>query len=222
MRSLLPTSVRAACLLASAPLLGALLVAAPAEAHPVQVSGWGLQHLINRMETVDCTDGFHARDRKGRPIVLTAATCGKKGTLWYTSNNGRTLGRIVARRLTTSLYRDYAAIRVTGPVTLTPRVHDGDKRRLVSGVSRPRLGLRVCLTGQAKHRECGRITSITATSFTTTISAERGDVGGPIFDRRPNGTVRAVGILSSGDALGSTASRVDKALEALDLRLMGS
>jgi hypothetical protein len=133
---------------------------------------------------------------------LTAGHCGNIGTTWY-ANSSRTT--VLGTRAGSSFPgNDYALIRYTGTVAHPGNVnlYNGSTQDIVSAGT-PAVGATVYRSGSTTGVHSGRVTALNSTVnyaegsvsglIRTTVCAEGGDSGGPLFA----GTV-AYGLTSGG------------------------
>lgn len=217
-------SVLAAVLVAV--LAAALVVVEPAPttaaASRAVPGGTVVSHPLRDGTTVICTSGFNAT-RNGRSFLITAGHCGPVAWTWRRYATGRSIGSVTARRFAPEHGLDWAIVRSNGTHGLPPRVRDGGRQRVVSGVARVRRGMRVCLhRGWTGGTRCGRLLQVGNRVVTADIVARRGDSGSPLFRRRGNGTVTAVGILSSRSRGRTHYQRITVPLRQASLRLKTS
>jgi len=133
---------------------------------------------------------------------LTAGHCGNIGTTWYSNSNRTT---VLGTRTGTSFPgNDFAIIRYTGSAA-----HPGDVNLYngttqdITSAGTPTVGATVYRSGSTTGVHSGRVTALNATVnyaegsvsglIRTTVCAEGGDSGGPLFA----GTV-AYGLTSGG------------------------
>lgn len=193
-----------------------------AAATPVVPGGTAISHPTRDGSTHVCSSGFNAV-RDGRSYVITAGHCGPVGWTWRRYSTGRRIGTTSARRFSAADNLDWAVIRSNGTHALPARVRDSGRLRAVSGVARVRRGMRVCLhRGWSGGTRCGRVTSVGPRVVVADVAARRGDSGSPLFHRRPNGTVTAVGILSSRSQGRTHYQRITVPLRQASLRLKTS
>ncbi|MDO0924498.1 S1 family peptidase [Streptomyces sp. TG1A-8] len=177
-----------------------------------------------------CSAGFNVTDGR-RDFILTAGHCGPAGSVWFAGGQGGgPLGRTVNSgfpgtdfslvRYDSGSAGDGAGVVATG----------GGQGVRITGAADPAVGQRVFRSGSTSGLHGGRVTALNATVnypegtvtglIETTVCAEPGDSGGPLFARGV-----ALGITSggSGDCVtgGTTFFQpVTKAMAALDVRLI--
>ncbi|MFE9643160.1 S1 family peptidase [Streptomyces sp. NPDC006365] len=176
-----------------------------------------------------CSAGFNVTNGRAN-FILTAGHCGPEGTTWFSDTQGtQQVGTTVDGEFPGS---DYSLIRYdTGTVLEGPdvvAVGNGEGVR-ITGAADPAVGQEVFRSGSTTGLRSGEVTGLDATVnypqgtvtglIETTVCAEPGDSGGPLF---ANGT--ALGITSGGngdcDNGGTTFFQpVTKALDSLGVQL---
>ncbi|MFC8275838.1 S1 family peptidase [Streptomyces sp. NPDC057271] len=151
-----------------------------------------------------CSAGFNVTD--GRDVyILTAGHCGGTGTTWFRNpDDSRPLGTTVTADFPGGdfalvRYEDGASLDGADMVTL-----DGRRSVRIIGAAEPVVGQQVFRSGSTTGLRTGRITALDATVnypegtvtglIETTVCAERGDSGGPLFSRG-----LALGVTSGGN-----------------------
>ncbi|MGW2202691.1 S1 family peptidase [Streptomyces sp. NPDC001774] len=151
-----------------------------------------------------CSAGFNVTD--GRDVyILTAGHCGGAGTTWFRNpDDSRPLGTTVTADFPGGdfalvRYEDGASLDDADVVTL-----DGRRGVRIIGAAEPVVGQQVFRSGSTTGLRTGRITALDATVnypegtvtglIETTVCAERGDSGGPLFSRG-----LALGVTSGGN-----------------------
>ncbi|MEU6985832.1 S1 family peptidase [Streptomyces sp. NPDC046324] len=151
-----------------------------------------------------CSAGFNVTD--GRDVyILTAGHCGPAGTTWFRNpDDSSPLGTTVTADFPGGdfalvRYADGASLDDTDVVTL-----DGRRGVRIIGAAEPVVGQQVFRSGSTTGLRTGRITALDATVnypegtvtglIETTVCAERGDSGGPLFTRG-----LALGVTSGGN-----------------------
>ncbi|GHH83666.1 serine protease [Streptomyces sulfonofaciens] len=145
---------------------------------------------------VRCTVGFNVQDGSGVKYALTAGHCVSAfGGAW-------SIGPVVAGSFPGN---DYALIRYTDPSRAEGGVR-GPGGTLIDIVDArtPSVGESVCRSGSTTGVHCGRVTALNATVnygggdivsglIQTTVCAEPGDSGGPLYSSQS-----ALGLTSGG------------------------
>ncbi|MGW6158512.1 S1 family peptidase, partial [Streptomyces sp. NPDC055144] len=179
-----------------------------------------------------CSAGFDVTDGRDA-FLLTAGHCGPVGTTWFARPGDATaLGTTVSG---TFPGNDFSLVRYGDGV---PRAQSdvvaigGGRGVRITGAADPVVGQRVFRSGSTTGLHSGRVTGLNATVnypegtvtglVQTTVCAEPGDSGGPLF---ADGL--ALGLTSGGngncDAGGTTFFQpVGAAMTALGVRLTGT
>ncbi|WP_406729485.1 S1 family peptidase [Streptomyces sp. GD-15H] len=147
-----------------------------------------------------CSLGFNVRSSNGTEYFLTAGHCTKVGDIWY-ANSARTtvLGTTVSTGFPGD---DYAIVRYTNSSIAKPGTANGVD---ITRAATPSVGTTVIRDGSTTGAHSGRVTALNATVnyggghivsglIQTTVCAEPGDSGGPLYGS--NGT--AYGLTSGG------------------------
>ncbi|MGW1893290.1 S1 family peptidase [Streptomyces sp. NPDC002004] len=179
-----------------------------------------------------CSAGFDVTDGR-RSFILTAGHCGPRGTVWFKDAEGaETLGTTVADDFPGT---DFSLIAyANGAADGADTVVDvgGGRGVRMTAVADPVVGQEVFRSGSTTGVHSGRVTALNATVnypegtvtglIATTVCAEPGDSGGPLFARNA-----ALGVTSGGNG-DCTKGGVTyfqpatKAMEALGVRLAGA
>jgi streptogrisin B len=146
-----------------------------------------------------CSLGFNVQNSSGTQYFLTAGHCTDGAGTWY-SNSGRTT---VIGSTTGSSFpgNDYGIVRYSGSVSRPGTANGVDITRAAT----PAVGTTVIRDGSTTGTHSGRVTALNATVnygggdivsglIQTTVCAEPGDSGGPLYGS--NGT--AYGLTSGG------------------------
>lgn len=178
-----------------------------------------------------CSAGFNVTDGRAG-FILTAGHCGPTGTSWFADSSGSThIGTTVRSSFPGD---DFSLVRYDNTALDRSGVVDvgGGRAVRVTGVADPVVGQEVFRGGSTTGLRSGKVTGLDATVnypegtvtglIQTTVCAEPGDSGGPLFA----GGV-ALGITSggSGDCVrgGMTFFQpVTEALSALGVRVPGT
>ncbi|MFB7573976.1 S1 family peptidase [Streptomyces sp. NPDC056165] len=179
-----------------------------------------------------CSAGFNVTDGR-TDFILTAGHCGPTGSLWFADGQGDLqLGRTVAGSFPGG---DFSLVRYdsgsAGQGADVVAIGGGNGVR-ITGAGDPAVGQRVFRSGSTSGLRDGEVTGLDATVnypegtvtglIRTTVCAEPGDSGGPLFSE---GIALGVTSGGSGDCTrgGTTFFQpVTKALSALDVRLIVS
>ncbi|MFH9088852.1 S1 family peptidase [Streptomyces sp. NPDC017673] len=179
-----------------------------------------------------CSAGFNVTDGRS-DFILTAGHCGPAGATWFADNQGdQQLGRTVNSSFPGS---DFSLVRYAGGKAGAGAdvvAIGGGKGVRITGVADPAVGQRVFRSGSTSGLRDGQVTALNATVnypegtvtglIETTVCAEPGDSGGPLFSEGI-----ALGVTSGGNGdctVGGTTffQPVTKALTALGVRLIVS
>ncbi|KUN20725.1 streptogrisin [Streptomyces antibioticus] len=146
-----------------------------------------------------CSLGFNVQDNSGNYYFLTAGHCTDgAGTWWSNSSHSTTLGTTAGSSFPTN---DYGIVRYTNSsVTKSGAVGSQD----IASAATPSVGTTVYRRGSTTGTHSGRVTALNATvnygggdivygMIQTTVCAEPGDSGGPLY----GGSV-AYGLTSGG------------------------
>jgi hypothetical protein len=179
-----------------------------------------------------CSAGFNVTKGQSR-FILTAGHCGPGGTLWFSDNTGRAqLGRTVTSEFPGdgdfSLIQEENGQQSSGQNVVAI---GGGRGVTITAAGDPVVGEKVFRSGSTSGLHDGEVTALNATvnypegSVTgliqTTVCAEPGDSGGPLFSE---GIALGVTSGGSGDcrAGGTTFFQpVTKAMAALGVQLAG-
>ncbi|GGX35625.1 serine protease [Streptomyces malachitofuscus] len=147
-----------------------------------------------------CSLGFNVRSSSGAQYFLTAGHCTDGAGTWY-SNSGRTtvLGSTAGSSFPGN---DYGIVRYTNSSVSKPGTANGVD---ITRAATPSVGTTVIRDGSTTGTHSGRVTALNATVnygggdivgglIQTTVCAEPGDSGGPLYGS--NGT--AYGLTSGG------------------------
>ncbi|MEU5098631.1 S1 family peptidase [Streptomyces sp. NPDC020996] len=146
-----------------------------------------------------CSLGFNVQDSSGNYYFLTAGHCTDgAGTWWSDSSHSTTLGTTAGSSFPTN---DYGIVRYTNSsVTKSGTVGSQD----ITSAATPSVGTTVYRRGSTTGTHSGRVTALNATvnygggdivygMIQTTVCAEPGDSGGPLY-----GGTTAYGLTSGG------------------------
>ncbi|WP_217254303.1 S1 family peptidase [Streptomyces sp. AC602_WCS936] len=147
-----------------------------------------------------CSLGFNVRSSSGAEYFLTAGHCTDGAGTWY-SNSGRStvLGSTAGSSFPGN---DYGIVRYTNSSVSKPGTANGVD---ITRAATPSVGTTVIRDGSTTGTHSGRVTALNATVnygggdivrglIQTTVCAEPGDSGGPLYGS--NGT--AYGLTSGG------------------------
>ncbi|MBE8476636.1 S1 family peptidase [Streptomyces justiciae] len=177
---------------------------ANADALTIKTTPGKFQKLISGGDAIyasswRCSLGFNVQDNSGNYYFLTAGHCTDgAGTWWSNSSHSTTLGSTAGSSFPTN---DYGIVRYTNSsVTKSGAVGSQD----IASAATPSVGTTVYRRGSTTGTHSGRVTALNATvnygggdivygMIQTTVCAEPGDSGGPLY----GGTV-AYGLTSGG------------------------
>ncbi|MFF9126951.1 S1 family peptidase [Streptomyces sp. NPDC014889] len=179
-----------------------------------------------------CSAGFNVTDGRS-DYILTAGHCGPDGSVWFADGQGdQQLGRTVAGSFPGG---DFSLVRYdsgsAGQGADVVAIGGGNGVR-ITGAGDAAVGQRVFRSGSTSGLRDGEVTGLDATVnypegavtglIRTTVCAEPGDSGGPLFSEGI-----ALGVTSGGSGDCTTGGTtffqpVTKALSALDVRLIVS
>ncbi|MET8246438.1 S1 family peptidase [Streptomyces sp. NPDC005202] len=179
-----------------------------------------------------CSAGFNVTNGQS-DFILTAGHCGPTGSIWFADNQGtQQLGRTVSSSFPSNDFSlvQYASGRAGDGADVV--AIGGGKGVRITGVSDPVVGQRVFRSGSTSGLHDGQVTALNATVnypegtvtglVQTTVCAEPGDSGGPLFSEGI-----ALGVTSGGSGDCTTGGTtffqpVTKALSALGVKLIVS
>ncbi|MFE2297198.1 S1 family peptidase [Streptomyces sp. NPDC059445] len=179
-----------------------------------------------------CSAGFNVTSPQGE-FILTAGHCGPEGSVWFSDNTGRQQeGRTVTTAFPGSDFSliQYDSGRQPSDASNVVAIGGGNGVR-ITGAADPAVGQRVFRSGSTSGLHDGKVTALNATVnypegtvtglVETTVCAEPGDSGGPLFSEGI-----ALGVTSGGNGdckSGGTTffQPVTKALTALGVTLAG-
>ncbi|MGW3915742.1 S1 family peptidase [Streptomyces sp. NPDC005070] len=179
-----------------------------------------------------CSAGFNVTSPQGE-FILTAGHCGPEGSVWFSDNTGRQQeGRTVTTAFPGSDFSliQYDNGRQPSDASNVVAIGGGNGVR-ITGAADPAVGQRVFRSGSTSGLHDGKVTALNATVnypegtvtglVETTVCAEPGDSGGPLFSEGI-----ALGVTSGGNGdckSGGTTffQPVTKALTALGVTLAG-
>ncbi len=176
-----------------------------------------------------CSAGFNVSDGQNN-FILTAGHCGPVGTTWFSDQQStEPVGRTVSGKFPGS---DYSLVEYDSGTVLNAAdvvgIGNGKGVRII-GAGDPAVGQKVFRSGSTTGLRSGEVTGLNTTVnypqgtvtglIETTVCAEPGDSGGPMFAEG-----RALGVTSGGsgdcDSGGTTFFQpVTRALDNLGVRL---
>ncbi|WNE95723.1 S1 family peptidase [Streptomyces luomodiensis] len=196
---------------------------ASADAIEVQRTPGKIQKLISGGDAIyasswRCSLGFNVRNSSGTNYFVTAGHCTDgAGTWWSNSSHTTTIGPTAGSSFPTN---DYGLVRYSGSVSPSGTVGSQD----ITSAANPTVGQTVTRRGSTTGIHSGRVTALNATvnygggdivygMIQTTVCAEPGDSGGPLYA----GTT-ALGLTSggSGDCTSGGTTFFQPVVEALN------
>ncbi|MEH0416492.1 S1 family peptidase [Streptomyces sp. B21-083] len=178
-----------------------------------------------------CSAGFNVTNGSA-DFILTAGHCGPNGSVWFADTGGSTeIGKTISGSFPIN---DYSLVQYNGGSAGDGAdvVAIGNGRGVrITGAADPTVGQKVFRSGSTTGLRDGKVTGLNATVnypegtvsglIETTVCAEAGDSGGPLFSEGI-----ALGITSGGNGDCKTGGTtffqpVTKALAALNVRLIG-
>ncbi|WP_055553221.1 S1 family peptidase [Streptomyces sp. NBRC 110028] len=165
-----------------------------------------------------CSLGFNVRNSSGANYFVTAGHCTDgAGTWWSNSGHTTTIGPTAGSSFPTN---DYGLVRYSGSVTPQGTVGSQD----ITSAANPTVGQTVTRRGSTTGIHSGRVTALNATvnygngdivygMIQTTVCAEPGDSGGPLYAGST-----ALGLTSggSGDCSSGGTTFFQPVVEALN------
>ncbi|ONI76865.1 hypothetical protein ALI144C_32510 [Actinosynnema sp. ALI-1.44] len=151
-----------------------------------------------------CSLGFNVTMRNGAPGILTAGHCTAGGRNWSTAQGGRAVATVQSSTFPGN--GDFALLSYNNAGTQAPSAVDTGGGRLVqiTRAANARVNQNVLRMGSTTGLKGGRVTALNAAVnypegrvtglIQTTVCAEPGDSGGPLFTQ--DGT--ALGLTSGG------------------------
>ncbi|MGW7054198.1 S1 family peptidase [Streptomyces sp. NPDC054888] len=179
-----------------------------------------------------CSAGFNVTDGR-QNYILTAGHCGPVGTTWFQDAQGT--GRVGTTTASSFPGSDFSVVAYENGDASGGRsvVGLGGGREVpVTGAADPVVGQQVFRSGSTTGVHTGRVTALNATVnfpegtvtglIETTVCAEPGDSGGPLFARGV-----ALGVTSGGNGDCTTGGLTyfqpaTTAMAALGVRLVGA
>ena len=169
-----------------------------------------------------CTAGFAAQGDDGSYYLLTSGHCDAGDGAEWTYGNDSPLGQITASE-DDGDQRDAAIIRLDSGTPTPVGDVGGYQVRDVLSAGQLAKGMPFCKIGAVTGETCGAITDIDGDVVEASVFSLEGDSGSPGFVKNPDGTVSAVGILTSspeGDDNTTYFVLVDPLLAQWGLRIL--
>ncbi|MFD9961892.1 S1 family peptidase [Amycolatopsis sp. NPDC058986] len=151
-----------------------------------------------------CSLGFNVTTNNGSPGFLTAGHCAAAGQQWSLDRGGQPVARV--RRATFPGDGDFSLLTYDDATTAAPSVVDigGDQAVRIRQAAAAKVNQQVFRMGSTTGLHDGQVTALNATVnypegkvtglIQTTVCAEPGDSGGPLFTRDGS----AIGLTSGG------------------------
>ncbi|MFI0818365.1 S1 family peptidase [Streptomyces sp. NPDC021098] len=194
-----------------------------ADAIEVKRTSGKIQKLISGGDAIyasswRCSLGFNVKNSSGANYFVTAGHCTDgAGTWWSNSGHSTTIGPTSGSSFPTN---DYGLVRYSGSVTPQGTVGSQD----ITSAANPTVGQTVTRRGSTTGIHSGRVTALNATvnygngdivygMIQTTVCAEPGDSGGPLYAGST-----ALGLTSggSGDCTSGGTTFFQPVVEALN------
>jgi len=174
-------------------------------------------------KSTKCTAGFAAQGNDGSYYLMTSGHCDRHDGSAWTYGDHVPLGKISASELEGEK-RD-AAIILLDPSVGPPMGAIGGQYlvRDVLSLSQVQVGMPFCKFGAVTGETCGEVQSTVGGVVKTSVFSLTGDSGSPGFVKNPDGTVSAVGLLTSspdGDDNTTYFMPVDPLLGKWGLRIL--
>jgi len=169
-----------------------------------------------------CTAGFAAQGDDGSYYLLTSGHCDAGDGAEWTYGQDVPLGRITVSE-DDGDQRDAAIIRLDSGTPTPVGDVGGYQVRDVLSAGQLAKGMPFCKIGAVTGETCGAITDIDGDVVEASVFSLEGDSGSPGFVKNPDGTVSAVGILTSspeGDDNTTYFVLVDPLLAQWGLRIL--
>jgi hypothetical protein len=178
-------------------LVGAVGVALTALAAPVSADPGLTPGIKVEAENNSCTAGFAAQGNDGSYYLMTSGHCdAHDDSVWTYGNNVR-LGKITASENEGDT--SDAAIILLDPRLGVPRGDVGGRYvvRDVLSAGEIQVGMPFCKVGAVTGETCGVVKDVTGDVVEASVFSLNGDSGSPGFVKNPDGTVSAVGLLTT-------------------------
>lgn len=198
--------------------------------NPGKIVPGGLMYRIkSNGEPYSCSMGWMAY-RDDTAYIVTAGHCGEPGDVMYipSPNGGIEIGHVVVsqydRFASGEFSRDHGLIEITQPSLVDPYLPTGEE---IKGWRTPEWaeqnGYAVCKLGATFGYSCGEFISMERDGqFSFRGYGERGDSGGPVWARTPEGDAYAIGVFSNLNdyaKIGLGAMSITEVMEGAGLTL---
>ena len=147
-------------------------------------------------EDASCTAGFAAQGADGGYYLLTSGHCDAGDGSEWTDAQGNPVGRITAS-VDDGDQMDASIIRLDPGTPAPYSAVGGYQIRDVLSPGQLAKGMPFCKIGAVTGETCGVINSVDGNVVEASVFSLEGDSGSPGFVKNPDGTISAVGILSS-------------------------
>ena len=178
-----------------------------------------------------CSLGFNVTTNDGKPGILTAGHCAAAGRQWSLTQGGRAVATV--KQATFPGNGDFSLLTYNDAATEAPSAVDtgGGRTVKIARAAEAKVNQQVSRMGSTTGLHDGRVTALNATVnypegtvtglIQTTVCAEGGDSGGPLFAGDS-----AIGLTSGGSGNCRTGGvtffqPVTKALDAVGARIGG-
>ncbi len=204
-------------------LVVAVVVAATVSANPAQAEPGVTPGMKVEAINSACTAGFAAQGNDGSYYLMTSGHCDPhNGSVWSYGNHVQ-LGRITVSEHDGDA-RD-AAIIMLDPRLGPPRGDIGGRYfvRDVLSATQIQRGMPFCKIGAVTGETCGAVNDVQGDVVEASVFSLNGDSGSPGYVKNPDGTVSAVGLLTSspdGDDYTTYFSLVNPLLSKWGLRIL--
>lgn len=177
--------------------VGAVVLAVTSSAKPAVAASPPMPGIEVDDEHGRCTAGFAAQGGDGGYYLMTSGHCDAHDGADWTYGDDAPLGRITASEHEGG-QRDAAIIRLD-PGVGAPIGAIGGRYPVRDVLSRNQIkvGMPFCKVGAVTGETCGVVKGIEGDVVEASVYSLNGDSGSPGFVKNPDGTVSAVGLLTS-------------------------
>lgn len=198
--------------------MAATALAAPAVAGPGVTPGMKVADENN-----SCTSGFAAQGDDGSYYLMTSGHCDTHDGAVWTYGDNLPLGTITQSEHDGDA--SDAAIIQLAPGVGAPIGHVGGRYlvRDVLSASQIQPGMPFCKIGAVTGETCGVVKGVAGDVVEASVYSLNGDSGSPGFVKNPDGTVSAVGLLTSspdGDDYTTYFALINPLLDRWGLRVL--
>jgi hypothetical protein len=204
-------------------IVGSVVIAATTLANPVLAGPGAMPGMRVHAENSSCTAGFAAQGDDGSYYLMTSGHCDAHDESVWSYGGDVPLGRITESEHEGDT-RD-AAIILLDPSVGVPTGHVGGRYvvRDVLSANQIQVGMPFCKIGAVTGETCGTVKDVTGDVVEASVYSLDGDSGSPGFVKNPDGTVSAVGLLTSspdGDDYTTDIARVNPVLSRWGLHVL--